>query len=661
MIGVASPLIQQPSAAPPSQVAPPTVPSPPPTAPGTQPAGLGQTLVMQSPYASPVAPLGHGGAGQPGSAGMKAAAKTMLGMAPIVPPGAGSELTPPPVPSQVAPQAPPASSLPHSPNLPWVDRPPESALPKGAPAHARTMIGMAPPSVQSPAQPQPPAASPQPQPTPFAGNAKKTLVGMGSPFATPGAPAAPQPSKGKGQTLIGMPSPLAQGNAGPGGLRKTLLGMAFPGLAPAQPLEPELVEEEYEEVVPETGQVQKRVRKVAKPPPPLYRRPGFWVLVTAPVLLVGGVAAALLLRAGPPLAVDARADASGKDVLHVTCKTCPDGTKLAGPAGAAAIVQNGEADMTLAEPLKVGQNALSIAIDRPEGRDETVKLDVPVSYRIWADINALQDAQPAIRVEIEAVEGTTVNVQGKPVPLTPKGRTSHRVDVQQQLVALPRESKAFESEIPYTIAPPGGAPHQGKLSVRVGVTPLAIDSPPSSLITDQPTFLLAGSTSKGGGLQVAGAAITVGGDGTFRQHMKISAPGSTEIEVRASTNGAAPRLARLKIKLVTNLQAEGKELEGQRREGYGDVTGKGDEAASTLVAWRGEVLSTSTQQNQTIAIVEVSSGCSKKPCRARVVAPPGPALSTGDKVGVYGRVTGMVSAGDAKLPNIEAELLLKNP
>jgi hypothetical protein len=43
------------------------------------------------------------------------------------------------------------------------------------------------------------------------------------------------------------------------------------------------------------------------------------------------------------------------------------------------------------------------------------------------------------------------------------------------------------------------------------------------------------------------------------------------------------------------------------------------------------------------------------------VWPGGSALATSDKVLFGGRVTGLVTLGDAKLPDVEAELLVKAP
>jgi hypothetical protein len=425
--------------------------------------------------------------------------------------------------------------------------------------------------------------------------------------------------------------------------------------------EPEFVEEVYEELVPETGQVERRVRRVAREAPPSYRRSALLALGGAVVLLAVGVVVVLLVKSPPPLVAEARLDGEGKDQLHLTCKSCPDETRVT-LGGATAVVKNSEADLRLAEPLKVGKNALAIAIDRPgTGRDETAQIEVPVAYRIAADLNALQDPTPAVQVLVEALPGTVISVQGKPAALDAAGKGSVRVDVGDKLRELPLEARSFEQDIPYTIAPAGGTPESGKLSVRIGIVPLTIESPGLNLVTEQATFLLAGRVPKGAGVVVAGAPVAINADGSFKQFLKIPGPGLADVPLRASAHGMAPRLHNLRVKLVKSLAEEAREAEASRRVGFGDVVARGDGARGQQVAWKAEVISAAAQPNQIAAVVEVATGCPKKPCRARVVIPGGAPLNTGEKLGIYGRVTGQVTSGDAKLPDLEADFVVKGP
>ena len=64
------------------------------------------------------------------------------------------------------------------------------------------------------------------------------------------------------------------------------------------------------------------------------------------------------------------------------------------------------------------------------------------------------------------------------------------------------------------------------------------------------------------------------------------------------------------------------------------------------------------QGHQVVAVVGVSTGCAKKPCRARVTVPGGTALSPGDGIGVFGRVTRFTSE-EPRVPDVEADFVVK--
>jgi hypothetical protein len=169
-------------------------------------------------------------------------------------------------------------------------------------------------------------------------------------------------------------------------LQCTMMGVAVPGIAPAAaslatpgspagslppsvarprkaieiaPKPAPLLDDE-----PEVGPAPKRVRRGV---------PLGWVagIVAVLVVIAGGVAA-LLLRSHP-LVAQPRLDAQGHEELHLICDSCQDGT-IAELYGMRATFKSKEADLAIANPLKVGNNPLTIVIDRPNlGRDESVK------------------------------------------------------------------------------------------------------------------------------------------------------------------------------------------------------------------------------------------------------------------------------------------------
>src|SRR5258708_40187855 len=107
----------------------------------------------------------------------------------------------------------------------------------------------------------------------------------------------------------------------------------------------------------------------------------------------------------------------GMDVLHLTCDpaSCKDGTTATcgGARPLQATFAGGQADLTLAEPLPVGDNELVLQINRPGlGRDEELKIVVPVAFRVHADLSTMTGVHPAITVRTEALAGSDVKLDG---------------------------------------------------------------------------------------------------------------------------------------------------------------------------------------------------------------------------------------------------------
>ncbi|HEU4410380.1 MAG TPA: hypothetical protein VFS43_34315 [Polyangiaceae bacterium] len=489
---------------------------------------------------------------------------------------------------------------------------------------------------------------------------KSTVLGLGQ-----GSP----PSPGKSTALGLGPSagagpkieyaPIAR-NEPSLAERRTLPGVAIPGIAPVagegpkrRPGVPKAQAAALE------GAVREKVGHIVR------RRPRggaswAWALGGAGVIAVGGLGAALLVPGSAPLRAEVRLDEAGRDVLRVTCVKCPDGTKLSAAGGATVTTSGGAADVPLGAPLKVGANEVEIAVDRPgAGRDERVSLTVPLAFRIWADLRTLQDATPTLTVMVEALPGSAVTLQGRPVALDAEGRGREAFDVRGELRGPRGEPATLSKQVPYTVAPKGGKLETGSVDVRVGVVPLALEAPGPKLVTERATFLLAGRTAKGAGVSVGGRALSVQPDGAFVQWMSISDEGTSEVEVRALAPPLAPRLATVTVTRVRSLADEAKKREQQGGPGYAEVAGSPEASVGRAVAWRGEVVEAANQGQRTVAVVSVRSGCEAPPCLARTeLSGPG-AVARGDKVGLFGSVSGFAPLRDGQVPEIASEFFVK--
>ena len=232
-----------------------------------------------------------------------------------------------------------------------------------------------------------------------------------------------------------------------------MLGVALPGIAPTRPPDGAAAPSAVVAQSPAAPvrhrphaatlplQVQyvpppEPLRELAAPPPPkIVRKKGGFplaavALVMGVLVLAGGVALALLWKGAPPITGLARTTPEGKDVLHLTCdaKSCKDGTVVT-LGGAKTVFTAGEADLPLATPLHVGDNTFDLMVDRPGmGRDETVRLVVPVAYRVSADVTTMGASHPSITIRVEAHPGTAVTVDGKPLALDANGAGAYAID-----------------------------------------------------------------------------------------------------------------------------------------------------------------------------------------------------------------------------------------
>jgi hypothetical protein len=492
--------------------------------------------------------------------------------------------------------------------------------------------------------------------------------------AAPGVPGVPDPRKG---TMLGVAipgiAPLAAGAPPPSrqSAQGTMMGVAVPGIAPTHGNHPPSAPPPSSMGAGARMQPRKAI-EIAPMPPPLAPEPDVGPApklvkkglplalvagVVAVVVAIAGVTAFLLLRS-PPLVAQPRLDAQGHEQLHLRCESCPDGT-LAELYDARAKFQNMEADLALSNPLKVGNNPLTIHLDRPNlGRDESVQVVVPVAFRIRADLADLAAPRPAITVRVEALAGTDVRIDGKPVSLDATGEGAYAIDISAETDGPADETRLVDRLIPYAVTPRSGEVQSGKLTVRVGIAPLRIDAPATHAVVETASFRVAGRTVRGGTVTANGTALHMETDGTFAQAFDIAAIGDLPVELRATAPQLAPRTAHWVVKRVEHLSDEAKAREEQPQAGYDIITSdiKGAIGKSTIV--EGDVVEVRTTTAQTVAVLDDARGCSHAPCLVRVVYGGDARFKHGDALRAYGRVTRSVAYGSSTVPEVEADFVL---
>jgi hypothetical protein len=471
---------------------------------------------------------------------------------------------------------------------------------------------------------------------------------------------------------------------------RTMLGVAIPGIAPTRPGEAARGEDVGKTVPlpPGPRQPSREVRRdlppgmeaplppIVPPPAPLSEIPApprlrivrkrgvplvAVALAAGALLVVGGAVIAFLWHGAPPITALPRVTPEGTDVLHLTCDpaSCGDGT-VAEIDGTPATFAAGAADLPLVQPLHVGNNALSLHVDRPGmGRDEVVALHVPVAYRVWADVAPMSGPHPSILIHVQATAGSDVRVADKPVTLDGSGVGAYSIDETAATEGPADESRVVAMDVPYTVASGGKPSETGTVSARVSIAPLRVDAPGARAVFDVDHALLAGRAAKGATVTVDGAATAVSADGTFEKTVNLSAPGELSVEVRSGTAALAPRTVHVALKRVTSLADEGKAFEKQPTIGYDAALANLATAAGRAIVVDGEVIEPRSSGHRTLLLVDDHRGCAKGLCLVRVVVGQELAAARGDRLRAYGRVArGFTTPTGQTVPEIDADFLV---
>lgn len=529
----------------------------------------------------------------------------------------------------------------------------------------------------SPALAGPPPASGGPAPF----NVQKTMLGV----AIPGI--APTHAAQGAACAAAESAPAANdGHVDLRSKQSTMLGVAIPGIAPThgsgqghaqvpqhQQRDPRIPSQVQNTALgmmapPELSIVPRPRTLIDEPlpPMPLIAAPQRGVpavvvvgIIFAIVAIAGGGIAYFALRNSGTLTAVPQLDENGRESLKIGCPTCPDGTTVALGASTATVTGS-NAVLPLPAPLSIGDNDLGVKIDRPAGgRSETVKVHVPVAYRVRADLSTLSAKPPAITVRIEATPGSTVTVEDKPVTLDATGRGSYAIDLSKETEGE-GEAKSFERKIPFAITAKGGKKESGQLTARAAIVPLAMDAPGRELVTDKAGAAVAGQTRAGSIVTIDGHNVPVDAQGKFGVRVEIAALGEKPLEIIASAPPLAPRIARVKVTRVASLEAAAKDQDAQSPVGY-DVFGA--EPATKIgqkVVVEGEVVEARVAAGHTVLLVDDKKKCGEHgaSCLVRIVHGEEVKAARGDTVRAYGRVLGAVTASGKTVPDIEGALVL---
>lgn len=387
-------------------------------------------------------------------------------------------------------------------------------------AHNRTMLGI---PLQIPSMDT-------------SGRSGTTVIGPGDPAPPPVPPPTNDPSK------------------------ETLIGVAMPGIAPINPgvsqPEPE-PEPEHVSPLPDSVPLAQMSEPAAKPsahPATALR----WVLASiAAVLGTVALVAIWWWRTPPKLQVSVRTDENGTDSILVECSNCNDASHVT-MNGVSAQFSNHVARLQLAAPLHVGQNQVDLILSRSGSKAEPLQILVPVDFRAVGDLSGLSENPPKLRWLFQKAGAVEIEVDQKPLTFGVDGKAAYEVPLEDEITGQSSAAAPLERRIHYRVH--GAHTSDGSLVLRTAITPLRIDSPGSTFVTESPNLKICGRTNSTAKVRTGSLEVAVDAQGSFCNDVVLTEHGKFNVWITAASPGSAPRRVMRTIERTPNLVAYAKTL-----------------------------------------------------------------------------------------------------
>jgi hypothetical protein len=361
-------------------------------------------------------------------------------------------------------------------------------------------------------------------------------------------------------------------------------------------------------------------------------------------------------RTPPRLSV--AATAPGNDGLDIVCAECVDGTRISA-AGVRATVSAQRAHLDPPKLLPLAESQVTLELLRPgAAAPELVNVTVPaVEYRMRADTSTLEGDGAELTLEVSAVPRTQVEVAGRRFIIDQKGTAKVRMALDRAQLLGPAEDVAsFDQIIPYSFEPPSGKVSAGEMRVKIGVTPLVLEAPGEDTVTDLEQFKVAGRTSKGASLWIAGGSLAVDDTGHFAQSFAIDSVGITRVTLRATEPGLAPRFVSFLVERVENLERAGL-TRSRSLQPLGAIGGSIAAHIGDTIVVSGRLAEVLADGERTLATLQYDP-CQDSPCLAELIYGGPRELRSGDRITAIGKLRGVVSSGaGVAVPELDVSFL----
>jgi hypothetical protein len=376
------------------------------------------------------------------------------------------------------------------------------------------------------------------------------------------------------------------------------------------------------------------------------------------MLLVLAVMAFLMLRGHGSVTARASLDENGAEVLDISCRECPDGTKVWIDAAAVSF-QAGKTKLRLSAPLKVGENPLVLVLERPGRSREEIALSIPIEFRVRGSTDELAQEAPKLSVLASVLPTTRLEVDGKPVKAAANEIVRFDYDVSSELTGPEATVKTLERVVPYKASSPGAPPQTGQVQIRIGVTPLVVDAPGLSIVVSDKELVIAGRTVAGAALKIGAHNVTLDSEGRFVSKQPL-ALGDNSFTVRAALKDHAPRLVKLSVRRSDNLEQEATRARATAQSSYQEIV-RAPDASTGLSVWlEGQLFDLRRDGYTSVLLVDVKNGCKKAPCLAKLLYGTEAQIEKGRPVKAFGKVVRFVDGPRTgeRIPELRADLVV---
>ncbi len=619
-----------------------------------------------APAAPPPEPIGGSAPHAPAESPSRAAPqRTMLGVQAVnlaavqaniaagMRAGLGGAAAPTPSPAPAQPAPPPQAQAPHAPSM------------------NATMLGM--PAVDlaalraGPAAPPSPAAPPQPVREKLANATMLGMPAVALPVAQPAPAQAPAaqplsaaaPSGPASQSGALSPSPSARPQIA-AQTNRTMLGVSIPLselLPPDLAQAPSAAPATAPAVAAPASAWDQGASSFGIPAPdtsqdsielPGHRRGGRGVLVAALalvallVLVASGVGLFVALRGGggPDVRV-AVTRAAGGEALEVTVPGAEAGTKLRFGAMERPL-EGDRATFPLApDTLHVGANDITVVVVAPGGDAVSRAIALQLDFRVRADLGGLARPQPTLAIVVDARPGSVVMLDGAPLPLDAAGHATRAYPLD---LAATRDGR-ITHVARYAITPPGGAAAEGAVTTEIPLTPLQLERPGLTVLTDRDSVEIAGAVDPAAMVTIDGVPVAASG-GRFAHRFPLPAVGTHTPRVVAVAPGKAPHAVSLTLRRVASLEEEARTFGPDRSVTYARLRPAAAAFVGQRVAFEGRIYNVEVTRGTSIVQMLVRDCPRGERCPLWVTYPAATELTVDTNVRVLGTV-----AGEHRYPN----------